>query len=240
MSTNTFAMSASTLPFDKLRHQETCDELARFVEARSPKSIVGKRPDERWTRDDMDLRLQLKTRGDEHFRQEFMAHPRFMYALAVEESLGIPSVAFLRVIDSVAVLQETPERMYLVLPSCHKGCEARPAAPPEGVCAGSCHVCGITFPTHTDNRSTCEQWEAVESAAPTRKEIEDLLKKKAALDHSFKKELTSRPVEIYTAFATKLCGGAGPSYMAGVKEIQVLEEGERDVYFLIQTPTEGA
>ena len=233
-------MSTSALPIDKLKHQATCDELTSFVEARALKSIVGKRPDERWTRDDMDLRLQLKTRSDELFRQEFLAHPRFVYALAVEESLGIPSFAFLRVIDSVAVLQETPERLYLVLPSCHKGCEARPAAPPEGVCAGSCHVCGITFPTHTDNRSTCEQWEAAASTAPTRKEIEDLLKKKAALDHTFKKELTSRPMEIYTAFATKICGGVEPNYMATVKEIQVLEEGERDVYFLLQAQTPDA
>ena len=233
-------MATSTRAIDKLKYRETCDELVRFVEARALKSIVGKRPDERWTRDDMDLRLQLKTHSDELFRQEFLAHPRFIYALAVEESLGIQRFDFLSVIDSVAVLQETPERLYLVLPSCHKGCEVRPAAPPEGACAGSCHVCGITFPTHTENRSTCEQWEAVTSTAPTRKEIEDLLKKKAALDHTFKKELTSRPRETYTALAMKICGGMKPDYIATVKEIQVLEEGEREIYFLLRAQTQDA
>lgn len=233
-------MATSIPSIDKLKYQETCDELVRFVEARALKSIIGKRADERWTRDDMDLRLQLKIHSDELFRQEFLAHPRFIYALVVEESLGISRFDFLSVIDSVAVLQETPERLYLVLPSCHKGCEVRPAPPPEGACAGSCHVCGMTFPTRTENRSTCQQWEAVTSTAPTRKEIEDLLKKKAALDYTFKKELTSRPMEIYNAFATKLCGGMEPDYIATVKEIQVLEEGERDIYFLLRSQTRAA
>jgi len=76
-------MATSTLAIDKLKYRETCDELVRFVEARALKSIVGKRPDERWTRDDMDLRLQLKTHSDELFRHEFLAHPRFIYALGI-------------------------------------------------------------------------------------------------------------------------------------------------------------
>ena len=91
----------------------------------------------------------------------------------------------------------------------------------------------MTLPTASETLNIGAQWGTI-SGVPTRKKIEDLLKRRAALDHGFKELLVSRPFETYTNFVVKLCGGLKPDYMTTIQEIRVFEEGERDIYFVLR------
>ena len=206
-------------------------DLSSFLQTWSFPDIVEKRADERMTREDMNHRLVRRIHGDALFRREFLAHPRFVFAIAVEQSLGIDKYAFVKNIERVEVLQETSRQLYLVLPACHRGCRREEVceAPAEAV-AGSCHVCGITFPRAAES-SCSEQRPSSGTGAVSRREIEEQMTKRAGFDASFREALLTRPAEAYPAFARELCGGHVPQYLETVEDIRVLEEDVDEIYF---------
>src|ERR1700754_2116330 len=119
--------------FTKVEH-----ELSSFLQTWPFSSITQTQENKRLTREDMDDQLLHKIYADELFRNEFLANPRFVMAIAVEESLGIDKYQFVRGVGDVHVLQETPEHLYLILPSCHKGCmQEGVIGPPEDHCGNS-------------------------------------------------------------------------------------------------------
>lgn len=215
-------------------------ELYAFVMAWPCGSIVGKRADEQLTREEMDERIIRKLSSEPLFKRQFFANPRFCMAMAVEEALGINKYAFVGGIETVHVLQETPRQLYLILPSCHRGCmQDTVSAPPDGPGQTTCHVCGVTKPAAPDG-ATCGGQErslrAISSARKqplSRKDIEDEIKRSAKLDHGLKQDLMTRPMEAYSSFVRGLCGGDVPPYLDGVAEIRILEEDTKELYFII-------
>lgn len=209
-------------------------ELSSFLQTWPFSSITRKRADQRLTREDMDDQLLHRIYSDERFRNEFLANPRFVMAIAVEESLGIDKYQFVRGVGDVHVLQESRELLYLILPSCHKGClEEGITEAPEEHCGRSCHVCGLTLSKAPDDYRCSAQKEPAGALPISRKEIEDQIKKRARFDPGFKQAFTRQPVEVYTACARELCGGQLPHYLAEIKDIRVFEEGLEEIYFIV-------
>jgi hypothetical protein len=216
------------------KHAKVKSELASFLQTWSFDKIIEKGVEQRLTREDLVDQLVCKLGADERFRHAFLANPRFVMAIATEECLGIDKYTFVRGIGQVHILQESAEHLYLILPSCHKGCmQAGITEPPAGHGGSACHVCGLTQSKMPDTARCPGQQASCSAVAMSRTAIEDRLKERARLELRFKRALINQPMEVYATYARELCGGGLPDYLAGIKDIQVFEEGLEEIYFIM-------
>lgn len=216
--------------------RESRINLEEYLKSWQFSSLLEKQPGESLSTEEIRLRLLRRAYSDEVFRRELLAHTRYVLAMAIEEGLGISRFDFVTGVKRVPVLEETPEKLYLKLPTCHKGCSREGVAePPPEHNGSSCHVCGITFPQAFGGCDASTPQPLPPGAKLSRRKIEDRIREAAALDPAFKSQLLARPFETYSGFVRALCGGQLPAYMDSVREVGVIEDAGDEIHFIIPT-----
>lgn len=188
--------------------------------------VIQVKPGEALPRPGIEAQLIAQAKKDPEFKQALINETTEVMALAVEEALGID----IRPVVKVEILQETPNKLYLVLPVCHKGCEASCAkeAPPEF--SGSCHLCGLPKP---QIGSDCTQTYSDINDILTRKKIEFQLIAKTQIDPGFKQQLFSQPTATFINAVEEILGGRRPEFLENVTEVHVVEETPFILYIVL-------
>jgi hypothetical protein len=194
--------------------------------------IVDKAPGETITRDQMHDRMAHLAFTNERFRQELLANPRLVYMIALEEAMGIDKLDYVCQVKEVRVLEESEDILYLVIPTCHYGCQAEGVSEPPAESQGTCHVCGMTLPAGQTG-CTASDRSAAQEGGLSRKEIESRMTDRAAREKSFKDALLFQPLSTYRQFARELSGEALPAYLEGVRDIRVLPETDRSIFYIM-------
>ena len=207
-------------------------------------TIVERGPGEVLTRRDMHESIVRKARAEPDFYEELKANPLMVYMIALEEALGIEKLDYICQIREVRLLEETPEVLYLVLPTCHYGCKAEGVteAPAESD-GGTCHVCGMSLP---DGANGCESKSAGEvGGAPSilsresvdRWELEGLMIERVAKERKLRDALLFDPNNAYRQFITDLGLTDPPEYLESVRDIRIMPETDRSIFLVV--PAEG-
>ena len=198
--------------------------------------IIERNQGERLSSKDIYQRIVQRARKNPRFRSDVLEHPRYVWAIALEEGLGIKAEQFLAQVTSVRIHQETATVFYLKLPVCHGGCgHSSPAPAQEENSRSNCHVCGKPF-EHAGNEPT-----VIDERTPIMRElIEDRLRKRAAFDPKFREDLLQRPLETYRAFAREASGGEVPLYLSQVRELVVLQEHPNEIHLIFRQTNPGA
>ncbi len=93
-----------------------------YLENRPSESILDAEPDERLSREEIRLRMIRNAFVNPDFERELAENTRLLCAIAYEKGLGIDRYKFVDVVIVYNMVYETPRRLYMELPSCHRGC----------------------------------------------------------------------------------------------------------------------
>jgi hypothetical protein len=211
------------------------DLASRYLKGWEFGKVVERAPGESFSRERMWEQVSAKAAADGDFRRELLRNPRLVMMMGVREGLGISGSDFLRQVDEVQVVEESAATLYLVIPACHKGCEAPGVVPaPDASGPGRCHVCGMTMPA---GRSGCASGASAPAAVRDngvgRGDIERSLTERVAGDRALRKRLVAEPLATYREYARELNGGELPAYLHAVGDIRVCEETERLLVFVL-------
>jgi hypothetical protein len=187
--------------------------------------LIKKERHENLTSDDVRKRVMQKAAGDAKLQKEVFENPRYVWAIALEEGVGIRAKDFLRTVKTVAIHPETDTELYLKLPACHGGCRAPGVhSAPDCHSGNSCHVCGLSFKAPIPDAQT---------DTSQRSYIDAVTCARAVADSMFRHNLLHAPFETYTQFARQLASGASPAYLQGIQKIVVIEEQPDEIHIVV-------
>lgn len=193
--------------------------------------ILANSGNERLTTGQIKERVIARARQDAKFRREMFKHPKFLWALVLEQQMGIKAEDFLRAIKKVELHQENEGLLYIKIPACHGGCKAPGVHPaPECHSGDSCHVCGVSFKARTPD-GKCDG--ADNEPGKQRSDIERHIRERAAQESNFRDRLQNHPLETYVHCAQELMGGKTPEYLNNVREIILLEERPDEIHIVL-------
>ncbi|MGI8745763.1 MAG: hypothetical protein ACR2NN_24945 [Bryobacteraceae bacterium] len=208
------------------------DQLRDYLRRWAFETILDRKPDERLTREEIRFRVLRKAFSNPEFERELVRKTRFVCAIAYDEGLGIDPFEFVKAILAYHVLRETPTRIYMELPNCHKGCTL-PGVPVPPQPRSTCHICEKAFPLPKGAKAVRPDLPA--SEVLSRKKIEGHIQNRVIWDSDFAHALHANPLETYARYASELCAGRFPRYLGGVTELRLLHESEREMFFVFPT-----
>ena len=171
------------------------------------------------------LALSERADRDVEFRRAYLANPRYVSALAVDEGLGIKPIHYLWQVKRVDLLEEAPGLHWLVLPACHRGCEAldvQGGAPSTG----SCRACGKPL-----GPSTCQR-ETVQTPVGRIHDVDEFIVRSAQADGSSRARLLADPTAVFAQAAQQRLG-VRPLEEFGIREVRIVEDTETTLYFVL-------
>lgn len=211
------------------------DRICNFLKEWSFGRLIDRKPGESFSRGRTWEQVVRRASLEPKLRHELLTNSRMAMMIAIHEGLGIPYMDFLAQVDQVEVIEETPDILCLVIPACHLGCKSESVAPPPAEKDEStCHVCGMTLLAGQKGcGSKALPVVAAARQVRSRRDLEASITERVAVDRPFRKALVAEPMATYTEYAKGQNGGALPSYLEGAKEIRVVEETDRLLYFVL-------
>ena len=214
---------------------EDLDQAMRFMTRWSLGSLLGLDPGEHVDRWGITLRLSERAERDAAFRREFLCHPRYVSALAVDEGLDIKPIYFLWQVKNVGLLEEAPGLHWLVLPACHRGCAmldgegARPST-------GSCQACGKPLGPASERVR-----ETMPAATPASRihAVDEFIIRAAQADAATRARLLADPTSVFAQAAQEVFG-VRTREAFGIREVRVAEDTDTALYFVLLARHESA
>ena len=179
---------------------------------------------ERWG---ITLALSERAERDAEFRREYLGNPRYVSALAIDEGLGIKPIYYLWQVKRVDLLEEAPGLHWLVLPACHRGCEALDV---QGGAAstGSCRACGKPL-----GPGACQRDISPAQAPASRiHDVDEFIARSVQADASSRARLLADPRAVFAQAAQEL-HGVDPLEEFGIREVRVAEDTDTTLYFVL-------
>lgn len=130
--------------------------------------------------------------------QELMAHPRAIYAIAVEECFGVHRSLFFVQIQHVEVIHEDEQTLGIVLTACHLACVAPRLEVEDQSSTSACHIC-------SHGNQVCQQSIVIPSnKAATRESVRNWIQDRAKVDDQFRQKLISSPSSTWSEILQEL------------------------------------
>jgi hypothetical protein len=120
---------------------EDLDDAITFFAQRKHGTILDLEPGQKLDRWETTVRISQRVDRDPELYAEMLRHPRYLAALIVHEVQGLPILGFLSQVKEVRIVEEEPGLHWLLLPACHRGCEAL-EEPKAAQSQDSCTMCG--------------------------------------------------------------------------------------------------
>jgi len=198
-------------------------------------NIVQNNGNERLTTPQIKERMLARAKEDPQFRREMFNHPKLVWALALEQQMGIKAKHFLKTIRKVEWHEEAEGVLYIKVPACHGGCKAPGVHPPAECDTGeSCHVCGLPFKALQSNSGCTSDAQGIEAV---RAAIESRIRERTIHEPTFRQDLRDHPVQTYVRAAQEIMNGSTPDYLKTVHEIVVLEEHPDEIHIIVPNGT---
>ena len=179
--------------------------------------FIGLVPEERLDRWHVTVRLSELAQRDADFRREFLCHPRLLTALAAHEAIGIGAASYLWQVRAATVVEESPGLHWLILPACHRGCQALETLP-----ADSCRVCGKPGGCSQAVGQGCTVWDLIH-------DIDERIIRIVQADSRARERLMRDPTTFFSEVAETRFRTNSASL--GIREVGVAEDTETTVCF---------
>ena len=209
-----------------LAFAEDVDRAMDFMLRWTLGQVLDLQPAQRLDRWGITCAMSERAARDPDFRRQFLDHPRYVSALAVQQGLGIKAVHFLLQVKEVTVLAEEPGLHWLILPACHRGC-AELDGPVAAFAGGSCQACGKPVGSAASN-----SWRMSSSAATFDRvhSIDDFIVRAVQLDAAARASLQAEPTRFFAQTVQQLLCST-PEAAFGIREVRVAEDTETSLYF---------
>jgi hypothetical protein len=193
-------------------------------------SILGLKSDERIDRWALTLNLSNRADHDPEFRNALLQNPRYLAAIAIQESCGIKPIDFLWQVNTVSILEEVPGLHWLILPACHRGCITTEAKElPTSV--GSCAVCGRP----QGQSINCQQ---TTSSSTTQldliHQVDEHIARTVSANQSEYERMIANPTNFFIQ-ATQSLFGVLPHEKFGINEVKVAADTDTSLYLVLLT-----
>jgi hypothetical protein len=212
-----------------LNFLEDMDSGVSFMTNWKMGTVLGLNPDQRINRWAVTILISERADHDAEFRQALLQNPRYLIAIAANESCGLKPIDFLWQVNSVIVVQEEPGLHWLILPACQLGCGT-----PEGQelpsATGSCSVCGK--PQGTAGNCQQEITSAEKMPVDIIHEIDEFIVRSVAGDGDSYTRLMSDPTKFYFQ-ASQALFGVLPDDKFGIKEVKVVADTDTTLYLVL-------
>ena len=204
------------------------DAAMRFMTQWAMGSALGLPAGQGLDRWGITLALSERAERDAEFRRAYLRNPRYVSALAIDEGLGIKPIHYLWQVKRVDLHEEAPGLHWLVLPACHRGCEA--LAVQGGVpSTGSCRACGKTF----GPAGACQR-DASPAQTPANRihDVDEFIARSVQADASSRARLLADPSAVFAHAAQELLG-VNALEEFGIREVKVAEDTDAMLYFVL-------
>lgn len=162
--------------------------------------------------------------------QELLAHPRAIYAIAVEESFGVHRSLFFVQIRHVDVIQENELTLGVVLTACHLACVAPRLAVDDQASASACHIC-------SHGSQVCQKSiEGPTDKTATRETVRNWIQDRAKVDDKFRQQLISSPSSTWSKILQEL-DLARNHQLRQIQSIQLFVETAETIGFVLEFET---
>ena len=193
--------------------------------------IVANSSNERLTTRQIKEGMLARAEQDPQFRRELFNHPKLVWALALDQLMGIKAEHFLKVIRTVELHEEAEGVLYVIIPACHGGCKAPGVHPPPECDTGeSCHVCGLPFKLRESNGKSITD---TNNMATDRACIEGRIRERTIHEPAFRQNLRKHPLETYVRAAQEIVGRTTPDYLKPIQKIIILEEQPDEIHTIV-------
>jgi hypothetical protein len=209
-----------------------CKEVTfrEFIGEWSLGRIIERDPTSTLPREEVRDRVLRRAFADHEFKEQLFANTRYVMAMAIDQGVGINQSFFLMGIRKYHLVEETASLMYMKIPRCHRGCTMLPIAVCPTEDRSNCQVCGAP-----NGKSACGGGGTECTAGSLRTRIEDSIVDLFYRDREFAQRLNTDPLPTYLNYARKVCGGALPRYLLGVRELVLVEESSSEMYLIFPT-----
>jgi hypothetical protein len=201
------------------------DAAMSFFAQRKRGAILDLEPGQELDRWEATIRFSQRLERDSELRAEMLRHPRYLTALMAYEAQGLPISGFLSQVKEVRFLEEEPGLHWLLLPACHRGCEAieeaQAAQSPD-----SCTMCG------RPQGAACSSSKSPSSVATSLDRIhavDDYVVRSLDTGHFVRDRVLDDPTEAF-AQASQTLFGKRPEELFGIHRTQVAADTDSIFY----------
>jgi hypothetical protein len=188
-------------------------------------TLLALEPGQKLDRWETIVRLNQRMDRDPELYVEMLRYPRYLAAFATQEAMGLPIVGFLGQVKEVRFVEEEPGLHWLLVPACHRGCEAL-----EGQDAarsnGSCTACGRP---QGEASSSANPSNSLATALDRIHAVDDYLVRSLEMDRSVRDRVMKDPTEAFTR-ASRTLFGAAPEELFGIHQVRLAVDTDTMLY----------
>jgi hypothetical protein len=201
------------------------DDAITFFAQWKRGTLLDLDPGQKLDRWETTVRISQLMDRDPELYAEMLRQPRYLAALMAHEAKGLPVVSFLGQVKEVRFVEEEPGLHWLLLPACHRGCEAF-EGPEAAQSHGSCTVCGRPQGAAS---SSSKSPTALATTLDRIHAVDDYVVRSLDMDCSVRDSVMKDPTEAF-AQASQTLFGARPEELFGIHEIQLAVDTDTMLY----------
>lgn len=207
----------------------TIAEESRFAAdyrfAATHPGVIRERPARVMNRTELHRQLNDQCNHDSGLHQSLLEHPRAIYAVAVEECLGVHRSLFFVQISHVEVVEEDAVTLGIVLTTCHLACVAPRLPTGDEHTDAHCHICN-----HGETQCSPNPEQPPRSEA-NRTNVRAWIQDRAKADEKFRKVVLTSPSAAWTKVRAELDLQANHP-LNRIREVRVFVESAETIGFV--------
>jgi hypothetical protein len=211
------------------------DDAITFFAQRKRGTVLDLQPGQKLDRWETTVRFSQRADRDPELYAEMLRQPRYLVALMAYEVQGVSILDFLAQVKEVRFVEEEPGLHWLLLPTCHRGCEmleGPEAAQPHDSCTMCGRPVGAASSSSKSPSNKSPSNKPPSSLATTLEcihAVDDYVARSLETDSSARDRVMKDPTEAF-AQASQTLFGARPEELFGIHAVQLAADTDTMLY----------